>query len=67
MQLMSKTRVGEFEMNAPAGKKAGPPPAVKKLLEMFGSGKEEDKLAVRAADQEGMPVCHVPVQLTTAV
>ena len=45
LELMSETRVGEFEMAAPKGKKAGPPAAVKKLLELFGSGKEEDKLA----------------------
>lgn len=45
LELMSETRVGEFEMVAPKGKKAGPPQAVKKLLELFGSGKEEDKLA----------------------
>lgn len=46
MQLMSETRVGEFEMKPQQGKKAGPPAPVKKLLELFGSGKEEDKLAV---------------------
>lgn len=49
LELMSETRVGEFEMVAPEGKKAGPPPAVKRILELFGSGKEEDKLAVRSA------------------
>ena len=37
-------QVGSFQM-APGGKKAGPPPAVKKVLSLFGSGKEEDKLA----------------------
>ncbi len=31
-------------MNTPAGQKAGPPPAVKKVLSMFGSGREEDRL-----------------------
>ncbi len=45
LELMSSTRVGEFEMKpSPEGKKAGPPPAVKKVLGLFGSGKEEDKL-----------------------
>ena len=45
LELMSSTRVGEFEMRpSPEGKKAGPPPAVKKVLGLFGSGKEEDKL-----------------------
>lgn len=29
---------------APGGKAAGPPPAVKKLLGLFGSGREEDKM-----------------------
>lgn len=43
LELMSSTRVGEFQMQ-PGGKKAGPPPAVKKVLSLFGSGKEEDKL-----------------------
>jgi len=45
LELMSSTRVGEFEMKPKSGgKKAGPPPAVKKVLGLFGSGKEEDKL-----------------------
>ena len=45
LELMSSTRVGAFEMKPnPGGKKAGPPPAVKKVLGLFGSGKEEDKL-----------------------
>ena len=43
LELMSSTRVGEFQMQ-PGGKKSGPPPAVKKVLSLFGSGKEEDKL-----------------------
>jgi magnesium chelatase subunit H len=48
LELMSETKVGEFEMKpAPDGRKAGPPPAVKKILQLFGSRKEEDKLAVR--------------------
>jgi hypothetical protein len=27
-----------------AGEKSGPPPAVKKVLSLFGSGREEDKM-----------------------
>jgi len=46
LELMSETRVGAFEMAPPAdGEKAGPPPAVKKLLGLFGSGREEDRLS----------------------
>ena len=33
-----------FQMSTPSGEKAGPPPVVKKVLSMFGSGKEEDRL-----------------------
>ena len=44
LELMSCTSVGSFQMAAPGGKKAGPPPAVKAVLSKFGSGKEEDKL-----------------------
>jgi hypothetical protein len=36
-------QVGGFRM-APGGKSKGPPPAVKKLLGLFGSGREEDKM-----------------------
>ncbi len=43
LELMSSTKVGGFEMAA-GGKAAGPPPAVKKVLSMFGSGREEDKM-----------------------
>ena len=43
LELMGTTKVGGFKM-APNGKKSGPPPAVKKVLNLFGSGKEEDKL-----------------------
>lgn len=43
LELMSSTQVGGFAM-ASGGKKSGPPPAVKKVLSLFGSGKEEDKL-----------------------
>ena len=28
----------------PSGKSKGPPPAVKKVLGLFGSGKEEDRM-----------------------
>lgn len=31
-------------MASSTGQKAGPPPAVKKVLSLFGSGREEDKL-----------------------
>ena len=44
LELMSCTSVGSFQMAAPGGQKAGPPPAVKAVLSKFGSGKEEDKL-----------------------
>ena len=44
LELMSCTNVRSFQMAAPGGKKAGPPPAVKAVLSKFGSGKEEDKL-----------------------
>lgn len=41
-ELMSQNRVGDFQMG---GKEAsGPPPAVKKVLGLFGSNREEDKL-----------------------
>ena len=40
---MGSTRVGTFEMAA-SGKAKGPPPAVKKLLSMFSSGREEDRM-----------------------
>lgn len=43
LELMSSTRVGGFQM-APGGKSVGPPTAVKKVLQLFGSGREEDKL-----------------------
>mmetsp|Transcript_27930 Transcript_27930/g.78984 ORF Transcript_27930/g.78984 Transcript_27930/m.78984 type:complete len:1563 (-) Transcript_27930:449-5137(-) len=43
LELMSCTQVGSFEM-APSGKSKGPPPAVKKVLSMFSSGREEDKM-----------------------
>ena len=45
LELMSETNVGTFEMKpGKDGAKAGPPPAVQKILKKFGSGKEEDKL-----------------------
>jgi hypothetical protein len=43
LELMGTTQVGSFRM-APGGKAAGPPPAVKKVLGMFGSGREEDRM-----------------------
>ena len=43
LELMSNTQVGGFMM-APGGKSSGPPPAVKKVLSLFGSGREEDKM-----------------------
>jgi hypothetical protein len=43
LELMSETKVGSFQM-AEGGKTSGPPPAVKKLLGLFGSGREEDRL-----------------------
>ena len=46
LDLMALTRVGTFTMAPPKdGKKAGPPPAVKKILELFGSNREEDRVA----------------------
>lgn len=54
LELMSSTQVGSFQMNnsttdgdgsgTTTSKAAGPPPAVKKVLAMFGSGREEDKM-----------------------
>lgn len=43
LELMESTQVGGFKM-APGGKSKGPPPAVKKVLSLFGSGREEDKM-----------------------
>jgi magnesium chelatase subunit H len=43
LELMESTQVGGFKM-APGGKSRGPPPAVKKVLGLFGSGREEDKM-----------------------
>ncbi|PSC71131.1 protoporphyrin IX magnesium chelatase [Micractinium conductrix] len=43
LELMESTQVGGFQM-APGGKSKGPPPAVKKVLSLFGSGREEDKM-----------------------
>ncbi|KIY93146.1 magnesium chelatase subunit H [Monoraphidium neglectum] len=40
---MGCTRLGSFEMD-PSGKSKGPPPAVKKVLSLFSSGREEDRL-----------------------
>ena len=38
LELMAETRLGTFKMD-PSGKSKGPPPAVKKVLSLFGSGK----------------------------
>ena len=44
LELMESTQVGGFKM-APGGKSKGPPPAVAKVLSLFGSGgREEDKM-----------------------
>ncbi|WIA16841.1 hypothetical protein OEZ85_013777 [Tetradesmus obliquus] len=43
LELMGQTRIGSFTMD-PSGKSKGPPPAVKKVLGLFGSGREEDRL-----------------------
>ncbi|GIM01458.1 hypothetical protein Vretimale_6174, partial [Volvox reticuliferus] len=49
LELMSCNKVGSFQMgggngaDAP-GKAPGPPAAIKKVLSMFGSGREEDKM-----------------------
>ncbi|GAB4822001.1 hypothetical protein N2152v2_009047 [Parachlorella kessleri] len=43
LELMSSTQVGSFKMGD-GGKSKGPPPAVKKVLSLFGSGREEDKM-----------------------
>lgn len=45
LELMSETKVGEFQMNSPGGGAAGPPAPVKAILKQFGSGKEEDRLS----------------------
>ncbi|KAF5843563.1 hypothetical protein DUNSADRAFT_12825 [Dunaliella salina] len=42
LELMSCTKVGGFSMAG--GQQKGPPPAVKKVLSLFGSGREEDKM-----------------------
>ena len=42
---MSCTSIGSFNMlPSPEGKSQGPPPIVKKVLSLFGSKKEEDKM-----------------------
>ncbi|KAK9800208.1 hypothetical protein WJX73_009512, partial [Symbiochloris irregularis] len=43
LELMSTTQIGSFQMD-PSGKSKGPPPAVKKVLSLFGSGREEDRM-----------------------
>ncbi|KAL3147924.1 Magnesium chelatase, variant 2 [Trebouxia sp. C0010 RCD-2024] len=44
LELMSSTQIGTFQMGASGGKSKGPPPAVKKLLGLFGSQREEDRM-----------------------
>jgi magnesium chelatase subunit H len=44
LELMSETRVGEFNMMNSNKENSGPPPAVKAILKQFGSDKEEDKM-----------------------
>lgn len=43
LELMGSTQVGSFQMGG-GGQAKGPPPAVKKVLSLFGSGREEDKM-----------------------
>ncbi|GBF96914.1 protoporphyrin IX magnesium chelatase [Raphidocelis subcapitata] len=43
LELMGATRLGSFEMGA-GGQSKGPPPAVKKVLSLFSSGREEDRM-----------------------
>ncbi len=43
LELMSETKVGTFTMNGTGNN--GPPPAVKALLNQFGSKREEDRLS----------------------
>ncbi|KAG1670953.1 hypothetical protein FOA52_011388 [Chlamydomonas sp. UWO 241] len=45
LELMSCTQIGSFNMTPqPGGGKQGPPPVVQKVLSLFGSKREEDKL-----------------------
>ncbi|KAL0032609.1 hypothetical protein WJX77_010520 [Trebouxia sp. C0004] len=48
LELMSATQIGTFQMGSPGGKSKGPPPAVKKLLGLFGSQREEDRMGGRS-------------------
>lgn len=43
LELMGMTQIGTFQMDA-SGERKGPPPAVKKVLSLFGSQREEDKM-----------------------
>ncbi|KAK9843478.1 hypothetical protein WJX81_004582 [Elliptochloris bilobata] len=43
LELMGCTQIGTFQMD-PSGKSKGPPPAVKRVLSLFGSGREEDRM-----------------------
>jgi magnesium chelatase subunit H len=44
LELMSETKVGNFEMKTSPGQQAGPPAPVKAILKQFGSGREEDRM-----------------------
>ena len=44
LELMSLTQVGTFNMASQGKKSQGAPPAVKKLLSLFGSQREEDRM-----------------------
>lgn len=44
LELMSETKVGEFNMKPSASGASGPPAPVKAILKQFGSQKEEDKM-----------------------
>ncbi|GAX76816.1 hypothetical protein CEUSTIGMA_g4262.t1 [Chlamydomonas eustigma] len=45
LELMGSTQIGSFNMAPnPSGEKKGPPPIVQKVLSMFGSKREEDKM-----------------------
>lgn len=45
LELMSMTKIGTFAMGGESStKSSGAPPIVKKVLSLFGSGREEDRL-----------------------
>jgi Domain of unknown function (DUF3479) len=61
LELMGTTQIGTFKMD-PSGKSKGPPPAVKKVLGLFGSQREEDKLVRARTSARGPPrtAIHLP-------